>query len=58
MLDTVRIQLLDTDSRNSARDNEARIASAAEPPSTATVQPIRRRGRLGGLLHEYEFAAA
>jgi putative transposase len=31
-----------------SRDLRSPCASAAEPPSTATVQPIRRRGRLGG----------
>ena len=31
-------------------------AAALEPPAAA--QRIRRRDRLGGLIHEYEFAAA
>jgi transposase InsO family protein len=41
-----------------SRDLRSPYTSAAEPPSTVTVQPIRRRGRLEGLLHEYDLAAA
>jgi hypothetical protein len=33
-------------------------SSAVGPPPPAAAQRIRRRGRLGGLIHEYELAAA
>ena len=41
-----------------SRDLRPPCASAVVPPPPAAAQRIRRRDRLGGLIHEYELAAA
>jgi len=41
-----------------SRDLRPPCSSAAGPPPPAAAQRIHRRDRLGGLIHEYELAAA
>jgi putative transposase len=41
-----------------SRDLRPPCSSAAGPPPPTAAQRIRRRDRLGGLIHEYELAAA
>jgi transposase InsO family protein len=41
-----------------SRDLRPPCSSAAGPPPPAAAKRIRRRDRLGGLIHEYELAAA
>jgi len=41
-----------------SRDLRPPCSSAVGPPPPAAAQRIRRRDRLGGLIHEYELAAA
>ena len=41
-----------------SRDLRPPCSSLAGPPPPAAAQRIRRRDRLGGLIHEYELAAA